>query len=83
MLVALLAPEALLCAAIHQRIDAAAVAKEAIQYLPHQQLAMPGMFTRAINYTLGRANPGDVSPKRQAPSIWYQLISLSRSAIIL
>jgi len=74
MVVALLAPEALLCAAIHQRIDAAYVAKEAAQYLPHQQLVLPGTFTRGINYILGRVNPGDVSTQRQAPSLCYQLI---------
>jgi len=74
MVVALLAPEALLCAAIHQRIDAAYVAKETVQYLPHQQLIMPGTFTRGVNYILGRVNPGDVSTQRQAPSLCYQLI---------
>ena len=74
MLVALLAPEALLCAAIHQRIDAATVAKEAIRYLPHQQLTKPGMFACVINYILRRAAPGDVSTQRQFSSIRYQLI---------
>lgn len=74
MLVALLAPEALLCAAIHQRIDAATLAKEAFQYLPHQQLDKPGMFAYAFNYILGRAKPGDVSTQYHTPSIWYNLI---------
>lgn len=74
MLVAVLAPEALLCAAIHQRIDVATVAKVAIQCLPSQELANLGLFARAFNHILGRAIPGDVSTQFQASGFWYKLI---------
>ena len=80
MLVALLAPEALLCAAIHQRIDAATLAKEAIQCLPHQQMAKPGRFACAFNYILyilGRAKPGDVSTQPHVPSICHRSFDLA------
>ncbi|SRR5258706_1651019 len=77
MLVALLAPEAMLCAAIHQRIDAATVAKEAIRYLPHQQLTKPGMIACAFNYILGRAKRRDVSTQLQSPSIGINLSDLA------
>ena len=81
MLPALLAPEALLFAAIHQRIDAGSVAKKAIQYLPSRQ-AKPGMSAFMLNSIFGRAKSGDVSIQKQGSTIQYQFIWLCRNVII-
>lgn len=68
-LVALLAPEALLCAAIHQRIDAGVLAKQALQYLPSQQLTKPGRLACVLNYILRRRKSGEVSTNIKPPSL--------------
>jgi hypothetical protein len=65
LLVALLVPEALLCAAIHQRIDARTVAKNALQFLPSRQQAKPWILARAFKYILGRAKSEDVSTRNE------------------
>lgn len=69
VLVALLAPEALLCAAIYQRIDAGAVAKKALQYLPSRELTKPGRLACAFNHILRRTKSGDVSTNTRLQNI--------------
>jgi hypothetical protein len=64
MLIAFLAPEALLCTAALQRIDAGILARKAMKYLPFRQLADPG-----TNYILGQGKPEDVSIRRRASRI--------------
>ena len=61
MFIALIAPEALLYIAIHQRIDASALEKKAMKYLPSQQRAKPGMLARIFKYILGQGTSVDVS----------------------
>jgi hypothetical protein len=63
MVVALIAPEVLLCAAINQRIDAEILTRKAIEYLP-QKLAKPGIFARCFHL---RAKPEAVSTPKFSP----------------
>ena len=64
MILALLAPEALLYLALHERIKAGVLLKKVLKFHPH--LAKPGMFTRMYNWMRGRAEPKDVSAQLQA-----------------
>jgi len=65
MVVALLAPEALLFLAINERIDATVLMKRALD--SHPRLAKPGMRARIYNYI--RAKLKHVSVPYQAPMI--------------
>ena len=62
MFIALIAPEVLFYFATCERVDAGALLKGAMEYLPSQQLSKPGKLARAFNRILGRAKAGDVSP---------------------
>jgi hypothetical protein len=69
MIVALIAPEALLCAAVNQRLDAEILTRKAIKYLP-QKLAKPGIFARCFHLITKRAKLEAVSiPKFPYSSI--------------
>lgn len=70
MFIAVIAPEALLYIAIHQRIDAGALEKKAVKSLPSQQRAKPGMLARIYRYILGQVRSVDVSTRYQAPTIY-------------
>jgi hypothetical protein len=59
MVIALLAPEALLCLAINERIRAGILLKKVLKF--HPDLAKPGMLTRMFNYIRGRAMSKEVS----------------------
>lgn len=78
MAVALIAPEALLCAAINQRIDAEILVKKAAEYLPSpQELAKPGIFARLLQYCIPkRAKMGDVSTQYEAFTLYSSSNSL-------
>ena len=58
LVVALIAPEVLLCAAIDQRVDAEILMKTAVEHFP---LAKPGIFARLFHYTPRRAMEEAVS----------------------
>jgi hypothetical protein len=62
MAVALIAPEALLCAAIDQRIDSELLTRKAVEYLP-QKLAKPGIFARCF-HLITRRKPEAVSTRK-------------------
>jgi hypothetical protein len=66
MLIALIAPEALLYLAINQRIQAHTLEKRAAKYLQSQPMAKPGMLARGLNYILRRAKPDSVSVHKHA-----------------
>ena len=67
MLIALIAPEALLCFAINQRMDAGVLEKKAMKYLPSRQLPKRGNLASVCDRIFGRATLEDVSNQYQAP----------------
>ena len=58
MVVALVAPEVLLCAAINQKVDAEILMKRAVEHLP---LVKPGIFARLFHYAPRQAKLEAVS----------------------
>jgi hypothetical protein len=59
MVIALLAPEALLFLAINEKIRAGILLKKVLEF--HPDLAEPGMLTRLFNYMRGQAMSKEVS----------------------
>ena len=66
MVIALIAPEVQLCAANNQRIEAGYLVKKAAEYLPSQELAKPGIFTRLFRCIPGQTKLSDVSTQNKA-----------------
>ena len=73
MIIALFAPELLLCLAINERINAGILLKRVLGFHPH--LAKPGTLAQVYNWIRGRAESKDVSSPCQACVIQQLIVT--------